>query len=137
MYPIKTYTSGKTTIKICTEDIHKLINGIAGACYKAAGEIFEKLESYKAENGDYIVESIGIATPTQDDQFDQNIGNEIAFRKVKLSANLKKARLLIKCIKSLEQAVQVCKDKLDKVTEYIKKDTEALRTYNDEFIHHL
>lgn len=135
--PIRTYVEGDKITKICVEDIYKLLNRLLEPVNKSYSEIDEILDSCYQECDGYEGEFIigrGTSKPCNDDSFNENIGNEIAFRKAKLNANVKKFKLVYKIYKALGPLVSTVSDELIRLSKYMSKDVEAIRKYNPQYL---
>ena len=130
MFPIKTIEKENVVVKICTEDIHKITNLITREVNEVRCDIFDILDT---QYPDDTMINAGVAKCSDDDNFDLNVGREIAFRKVKLYANLKKKKLFGRVIRRLMKSVKVYLKEIDKLDSYINKDVEALRAYNPKY----
>lgn len=130
MFPIKTIEKENVVVKICTEDIHKITNLITREVNEVRCDIFDILDT---QYPDDTMTNAGVAKCSDDDNFDLNVGREIAFRKVKLYANLKKKKLFGRVIRRLMKSVKVYLKEIDKLDSYINKDVEALRAYNPKY----
>lgn len=140
MLPLETKREGDKITKVCVEDVYKIINRVYKALDKAYNNSSEILESvhkiYESENGEYEGELIigtGVAQPCEDDIFDEEVGNEIAFKKAKLNANEKKLKLLEKVYREL----MICADSILKevcdLDYYVERDLRDIRHYNPAF----
>lgn len=135
--PIRTYVEGDKITKICVEDVYKLLNRLLEPVNKSYSEIDEILDSCHQEcdgyEGEFIV-GRGISQPCDNDSFDKEIGNEIAFRKAKLNANVKKFKLVYKIYKALGPLVNAVSNELIELSKYMSKDVEAIRKYNPQYL---
>lgn len=127
--PIKTIKHGDVTAKVCVEDISKLLRKI--------NEIeTDHYYDFTNVNGDYAnrtIKGVGLSRPSDNDKYDDEIGNEIAFRKAKLYCNLKKIRLIEKVMNTYITSLNKLQNELDRYATYIGKDVAALKEYNPEF----
>lgn len=126
--PIKTVINGNTIAKICIEDVRKL------------HEFVNQVNDSTLSNFDRIdiefpleIKNVGKAKCTLDDKFNEEIGNEIAFRKVKLQANIKKFKFLTRIGRIYLKAWSLITEKRNKIYTYIEKDIKAIREYNPEY----
>lgn len=138
MLPIETYKEGEKITKVCVEDIHKLLNRIIDVIDKAYNNSMEIIDdsfmTYDKNDG-YLYEGnmvvgTGTATPHEEDIFNEDLGEEIAFRKAKLNANVKKLRLLAKVLKENVKVGEAIRQELDKLSSYICMDLAALNEVN-------
>lgn len=134
MYPIKTYEKDNTIVKVCVEDIYKVINFIKHSRDLVYSSIYSYIdEMYNDKYDGYYIESKGKAQCTDGDSFDSEIGNEIAFRKVKLYANIKKCNLIDKVINLYYKEITKLKQYRSRLYNYIDQDIEAIRQYNPKY----
>jgi len=130
--PIQTFKSSKTIVKVCVEDSHKIYDFIEDTLRN----IYTKgylLLSDKPIDDNLCIVGKGVAKLSEGDIFNEEIGNEIAFRKAKLNANIKKFNLYNKIISVIIKYVKGLEEQRDKILNYINKDTEAIRVYNPKF----
>jgi hypothetical protein len=135
--PIVTVKDGDTITKVCTEDVYKIVNRIYEAMDKAYNNSVDILNSIHKEYDDYEGELIigtGISKPCANDEFNDEVGNRIAFEKAKLNANIKKHNFILRVMKEFTNCVNAIKPDLKKIDEYIKFDLHNLRTYNDDYL---
>jgi hypothetical protein len=71
------------------------------------------------------------------DAFDEEIGNNIAFMKAKLNANMKKRNILRKLWNAVFITVDAIEDEWQKIDNMIAFDLNGLRKYNTEYLNHL
>ena len=139
---IMTTRDGNKITKVCLEDIHKIMDRVIGTIdkkLKSIVEIYSGLKGEEMENGKLrvFVRGTGVSKPCGNDEFDEELGNNIAFMKAKLNANIKKHNLLCRtynCLVDMQDAVD---EDLYKVDEYIKMDLESLRMYNPDYLYDL
>ena len=144
--PIETSREGNKITKVCVEDVHKMINRVIEAMNKAynnSADIVNGLKcSYYNENnktlyGDRkcsLIVGRGTSQPCLTDAFDEQIGNDIAFMKAKLNANIKKHNLLCRVWNEFDKLLEVIDTDLVKVDDYICDDLMRLRQYNHEYL---
>lgn len=135
---IKTVRNGNNIAKICIEDITKLMDKVESPFKSARYKVEEILDEYYPNTWDDetdipIVKGVGVAKLMEGDIFDEEIGNDIAFRKAKLSANIKKLHLIEKVMNLYGKALDQISEEGDRLAQYIINDVEALRKYNPEF----
>jgi len=135
--PIKTTREGNKITKICVEDVEKMLNKIRLALNKSYSDISTIIRStqkdYCGVNGKFII-GTGISQPCLTDAFDEEIGNNIAFMKAKLNANLKKERILNRILKECFKVEDVIYSELDRIGTYIDLDVEGVRKHNPEYL---
>lgn len=139
--PIVTTVNGFTTQKVVVEDVYKMSNRIIEAstrCYNKIMDIINSIhKTYTDPEGDEyegeLIIGTGTSTPCEGDLYDDKIGNEIAFKKAKLKANMQKFKKLIQVAKALDALHSVVWKEIDKVTYLTNMDIEALKEYNPNF----
>ncbi len=144
-YPIQTIREGNKITKICVEDFYKMINRIGAAEERSAekwNEIWDSLD-VDVENGQgevgngCLIIGKGISQPNIKDAFDEEIGNNIAFMKAKLNANMKKRNVLIKLWNAVMITVDAIDDEIYKIDNKIASDLHALRQHNPSYLNQL
>lgn len=136
--PIKTVREGNKIIKVCVEDVYKMLNRIIEK-QNVTADLLESLhKTVETEEGalvpgEFII-GTGISQPCLTDAFDEEIGSNIAFMKAKLNANLKKYRFLTKVWDSLIKTIDTVDDEFDRVSEMILMDLEGVRKHNPEYL---
>lgn len=141
MFPIKTIKHDDSITKVVIEDFSKTLSRILKEQQDYTKKLEELINSFqnevRNENGDLVegtfIIGSGTAKPAPEDVFDEEIGNEIAFRKAKLFANLKKIRKLFRIISLRKTSEEYLNEQLRKLRAFVMKDEEALRKYNPEF----
>ena len=134
--PIKTIKEGNKITKICVEDYYKMINRIADAEDRSAEKWNEIWESM-GEDDTCVIIGTGISQPCLTDAFDEEIGNNIAFMKAKLNANMKKRNVLRKLWEAAMITVDAIDEEWNKIDNMIAFDLNGLRKYNTEYLNHL
>lgn len=136
MLPIETTKEGNKITKVCVEDIYKILNRVIDTLDKTYNNSMEIMDNtYQIHNdceGNFII-GTGISEPCGEDEFDEELGNEIAFRKAKLNANLKKVRLLRRIQKNLFESLDTVDEELERLCKFIEMDESFLRLYNPDF----
>lgn len=127
--PIKTIKHGDIIAKVCVENISKILRKIEEIEDDHYDDLTNVCDDYKNR----IVKGVGLSRPTDNDKYDEEIGNEIAFRKAKLYCNLKKIRLIEKVMKTYMTSLDKLQNELDRYATYVNKDVAALKEYNPEF----
>lgn len=141
-YPIQTIKEGNKITKICVEDYHKMINRVFEAEDRSAKEWNQICESLDVDveniNGEVgtgcLIIGRGVSQPNIKDAFDENIGNNIAFMKAKLNANMKKRNILIKLWNAVMITADAIDDEIAKIDELIALDLYNLRYHNPEYL---
>lgn len=135
--PIKTSYDGEVTTKICIEDFYKVLNRVQDAAWKAYEQAQDAIDSihkvYDGYEGELII-GTGVSEPCSGDEYSKEIGEEIAFKKAKLNANIKKAKLLEKVIKGLSEGYNKIINEQEKIESYIQRDLVDLREYNPDYL---
>jgi hypothetical protein len=134
--PIQTIREGNKITKICVEDYYKMINRIADAEDRSAEKWNEIWESM-GEDDTCVIIGTGISQPCLTDAFDEEIGNNIAFMKAKLNANMKKRNVLRKLWEAAMITVDAIDQEWNKIDNMIAFDLNGLRKYNTEYLNHL
>ena len=123
--PIKTVREGNKITKVCVEDVYKMINRVQDAMNKAYDNSVDIINSihktYDNCEGELIVGK-GISQPCLTDAFDETIGNNIAFMKAKLNANMKKRNLLAKVYNEYMKTLNTIEEEVLKIDSYIIMD---------------
>lgn len=135
--PIKTTYDGEKTTKVCVEDFYKVINRIMESIDKAYTKSMDELNSthkiYDGYEGELVV-GTGVSQPCNGDKYDLETGNEIAFKKAKLNANIKKAKIIERIYQNFLNAVTQISGELLSIEDYIIRDLTDLRKYNKEYL---
>ena len=134
--PIQTTRDGNKITKICVEDYHKMMNRIAAAENRSAEKWNEIWDSLGEDNTCVII-GTGISQPCLTDAFDEEIGNNIAFMKAKLNANMKKRNILRKLWNAAFITIDAIEEEWQKIDNMIAFDLNGLRRYNSEYLNHL
>jgi hypothetical protein len=141
-YPIQTIREGNKITKICVEDFYKMLNRICDEDIRGNKEFEEIWDSLDVEvpNKDgekgigCLIVGTGISQPNIQDAFDEEIGNNIAFMKAKLNANIKKHNILCRIWNNLSLALDKIDEDLEKVDKYIELDLNGIRNYNPDYL---
>jgi len=136
--PIETIKEGNKITKICTEDVYKIINRVYESMDKAYNNSVDIMDSIHKTNcfgyeGELIVGK-GISQPCLNDAFDEQIGNNIAFMKAKLNANIKKHNFLVRIFNEFDTFIENLNKDIDKVDNLIKFDLEGIRKHNPDYL---
>ena len=135
--PIETIRDGNKITKICAENIYKMIGRIKNSMNitysRMASYLHQTSKKYKGVNG-FLIIGKGVSQPCITDAFDEEIGNNIAFMKAKLNANIKKYNLLKKIRRDNLKLEQVIEEEMAKVTEYIELDLDGIRKHNPDYL---
>ena len=138
--PIVTTREGNKITKVCVEDIYKIINRVKFAMNKSYTKMNALLndiqKDYRGINGKFIIGK-GVSQPCITDAFDEEFGNNIAFMKAKLNANLKKLRLLQKVYNEYIKMKDVLIDEMDKIGGYVELDLDGIRKHNPDYLPYL
>ena len=134
--PIETIRDGNKITKICVEDVTKMLNRIKHAMNVSYSNMSSHMHSinkkYKGASGPLIVGK-GVSQPCFTDAFDEEIGNNIAFMKAKLNANVKKFRLLMKISKEQSKFLDAIHDEMLKLSNYIALDVDGIKKHNPDY----
>lgn len=135
--PIETSREGDKITKICVEDVYKIINRIQNAMDKAYNNSIDIINSihktYNEYEGELII-GTGVSQPCKGDEFDEKLGNNIAFMKAKLNANIKKANFIRRIYKEYLSALFATEEELDTIENLIMMDLTSLREYNEDYL---
>ena len=134
--PIQTTREGNKITKVCVEDYYKMINRIAEA-EKRSAEKWNEIWDSMGEDDTCVVIGTGVSQPCLTDAFDEEIGNNIAFMKAKLNANLKKRNILIKLWNAAFITIDAIDREIVKIDDLISLDLSGLRKHNSEYLNHL
>lgn len=135
--PIETTRDGNKITKVCVEDVYKMINRVQDAMNKAHDNSVDIIDSIHKDVNGYEGELIigtGVSQPCLTDAFDEEIGNNIAFMKAKLNANMKKRNLLYRVYNQYISVLEAIDVELDKIDKYIDLDLEGIRKHNPEYL---
>lgn len=138
--PIETTREGDKITKVCVEDVYKIINRVLTTMDKAYNKSTDIVDTVWKEYGDYegqLIIGTGISQPCLTDEFDEEIGNNIAFMKAKLNANIKKHNLLVRIFNAWGDAMDSIDEEISKVDDYIKMDLDGIRRHNPEYLSNL
>lgn len=138
--PIETTREGNKITKQCVEDIYKMTNRVINAIDKAYNNSFKIIDATKDdEYGDSssVIYARGISQPSLTDAFDEQIGNDVAFIKMKLNANIKKHNFLVKIWNEFYETLNTIDKDLSKIDTYILDDLYRMRLYNPEYLKNL
>ena len=134
--PIQTVREGNKITKICVEDYYKMINRIGEAENRSA-EKWNEIWDSMGEDNTCIIVGTGISQPCLTDSFDEEIGNNIAFMKAKLNANMKKRNVLRKLWNAAMITIDAIDEEWEKIDNMIAFDLKGLRRYNVDYLCHL
>lgn len=132
-YPIKTIEKDNVIVKLCTENVNKLRSRCINIAMESTNKIIEMFNRwFDLETGDFLINSRGVAK-CNEDEFDSKIGKEIAFRKVKLSANIKKLHMVDGALREQLKGASQLLEIRNKLLKYVDKDIDALKEYNPSY----
>lgn len=141
--PIETTREGDKITKVCVEDTYKVVNRVKESLSKNMTKIEDILENFvkkeyvnsqgKSCKG-YLIIGNGVSQPCNDDVFDEELGNEIAFRKAKLNANIKKHHFLVRIYNHLVDIQNDLNEDIFKIEDNICYDLNELRNYNEDYL---
>ena len=135
--PIETVREGNKITKTCVEDIYKIVNRVIEAMYKAYNnsvDIIDSLQNDKYGEDSAVVFGRGISQPCLTDAFDEEIGNNIAFMKMKLNANIKTRNFLVKVLNQWMTALDKINEDIYKVDNKIQMDLDGVRKHNPDYL---
>lgn len=144
-FPIQTKREGNKITKVCVEDCYRMLQRIGIAEDRSAekwNEVWDSIDkSRKTEKGELITGCLvvgrGISQPNIKDVFDEEIGNNIAFMKAKLNANMKKRNILRKLWNAAMITIDAIDEEWAKIDEMVAMDLHNLRQYNPEYLEKL
>lgn len=135
--PIETVREGNKITKTCVEDIYKIANRVIEAMDKAYNnsvDIIDSLQNDEYGEDSAVVFGRGISQPCLTDAFDEEIGNNIAFMKMKLNANIKTHNFLVKVFNQWMNALTEINKDICKVDEKILMDLDGVRKHNPNYL---
>ena len=135
--PIETVREGNKITKTCVEDIYKIANRVIGAMDKAYNnsvDIIDSLQNDEYGEDSAVVFGRGISQPCLTDAFDEEIGNNIAFMKMKLNANIKTRNFLVKVYNQWMGALDKIDEDIYKVDNKIQMDLDGVRKHNPNYL---
>ena len=135
--PIKTERDGNKITKVCVEDVYKIVNRVYDNMAKAFNKSEEALDSIHKEvdgwEGELII-GTGVSQPCMTDAFDEEIGNNIAFMKAKLNANMKKRNLLVGIYNNFSKLLSEIDEEIFKVEDLIEFDLRGIKLHNPDYL---
>lgn len=138
--PIKTTKEGDKITKECVEDVYKMLNRIIEPMDKAYNNSVDIIDSvHKAVDGyeGELIVGTGVSQPCMNDKFDEEVGNNIAFMKAKLNANIKKHNILVRIWNEFDYLMMSLDKDLYKIDNLIKSDLSGIRKYNKEYLNNI
>ncbi len=136
--PIETVREGNKITKTCVEDVYKIVNRVQEALDKAYNNSTDIIDSIFKEYGNYegqLIVGKGTSQPCLTDAFDEQIGNNIAFMKAKLNANIKKHNILCRIYNEILKSLDSIDLDIMKIDDYISMDLHGIRQYNSEYLY--
>ena len=142
--PIVTTREGDKITKTCVEDVYKIINRVEKQLIKSYNNSIDILESVHTKywsdvedntyyEGELIVGK-GTSQPCNGDVFNEEIGNEIAFKKMKFNVNNKKYNLLRRVYNEYVDLNNLLEKEMNKILFYIDFDLDGIREYNPDYL---
>lgn len=125
---IKLFKKGTKTIVVVHDEWTKLYNQTEMIISRS----FHKIDKY-LRHTEEIIEGRGISQPCGEDVYDENIGKQIAFKKAKLHANMKKFNRIYNVYKILTKTSEKIVELLIKLNTLIEKDIDYIKQYNKDF----
>ena len=142
-FPIETVREGNKITKTCVEDVYKIVNRIQDAMDKAYNDSVDVLDSLHKEvlnsaddqmwEGELVI-GTGFSQPCLTDAFDEEIGNNIAFMKMKLNANIKKHNFMCRIYNNYLDLLSKINEDLGKADSNIYMDLEGIRKHNPDYL---
>ena len=139
-FPIETVREGNKITKTCVEDVYKMVNRVQNAmdkAYNSSIDIINSLNHEEYGEDTSIVFGKGISQPCMGDAFDEEIGNNIAFMKMKLNANIKKHNFLVKIYNKYSDLLDSLDKEIIDIEYYIERDLNGVRAHNPNYLPHL
>ena len=134
---VQTTREGNKITKTCVEDVYKIVNRVQAAMNKAHNDSVDVIDTlYHEEYGEdtSVVFGVGNSQPCLIDAFDEEIGNNIAFMKMKLNANIKKHNFLCRIFNNYVDAIDKIDEEIKNIDEKIKMDLEGVRKHNPDYL---
>ena len=141
--PIETIHDGEKTTKICVEDMYKAVTRVVNAYnkfveYAYSALTYDCIKDVDTEsNGTWtgcLVVGRGVSQPCHEDVYDEQVGNNIAFMKAKLNANIKKWNFFVKLWNQNVKFSDALDTEIKKIENNIKLDLEGVRNYNPDYL---
>ena len=107
---------------------------------KAYNNSVDIIDSIHKEYNDYegeLIVGTGVSQPCMSDAFDEEIGNNIAFMKAKLNANIKKHNFLCRIWNEFDRALAEIDKEINKVDDYIYLDLAGIRHHNPDYLNEI
>lgn len=138
--PIETVRDGNKITKTCVEDVYKIVNRVIDEMDKAHNnsiDIIDSLEVKEYGKDTALIFGKGISQPCLTDAFDEEIGNNIAFMKMKLNANIKKHNFIVKIYNNYIKLLNNLDKEISKIDEYIIRDLDGVRKHNSSYLENI
>lgn len=141
-YPIQTVREGNKITKICVEDCYKMLKDFDEVllkhynnCVDISDGVIKEVPNADGRIGEgCLIIGRGVSQPCLTDAFDEEIGNNIAFMKAKINANMKKRNILIRLWKEIGKVMDNLDEKIFKLEDLIDMDVIGIRKYNPEYL---
>lgn len=138
--PIETVRDGNKITKTCVEDVYKIVNRVIDEMDKAHNnsiDIIDSLEVKEYGKDTALIFGKGVSQPCLTDAFDEEIGNNIAFMKMKLNANIKKHNFIVKIYNNYIKLLNNLDKEISKIDEYIIRDLDGVRKHNSSYLENI
>ena len=135
--PIETVREGNKITKTCVEDVYKIVNRIQDSMNKAYDNSVSIIDTlYHEEYGEdtSVVFGRGVSQPCISDAFDEEIGNNIAFMKMKLNVNIKKHNFICRIYNEYIKMLKSIERELEGIDSNINMDLKGIRVYNPQYL---
>ena len=135
--PIETYREGNQITKVCVEDVHRMVNRIQegmNRTFNKTVDVMDSLEDLEYGKDSAVIMGKGISQPCLTDAFDEEIGSNIAFMKMKLNINIKKHKFLSRALKAWLSMIPVFEEEFMRVEPKIHMDLEGIRRHNPNYL---
>ena len=136
-FPLGTKREGNKITKTCVEDVYKICNRVIEGMNKAydnSTDIIDSLGHIEYGKDSAVVFGVGVSQPCMTDAFDEEIGNNVAFMKMKLNANIKKHNFLCRIFNEYDKFLEKLLDELEKVDNNILFDLDGIRQHNPNYL---
>jgi len=136
-FPLGTKREGNKITKTCVEDVYKICNRVLQGMDKAynnSTDIIDSLGHVEYGKDSAVVFGVGVSQPCMTDAFDEEIGNNIAFMKMKLNANIKKHNFLCRIFNEYDKFLVKLLYELQKVDNNILFDLDGIRQHNPNYL---
>lgn len=135
--PIETVREGNKITKSCVENVYKIVNRVIDGMdksYNKSKEILDSLQDDEYGEKSAVIFGKGSSEPCMTDTFDEEIGNNLAFIKMKLNANIKKRNFLVRIYNNYVDFINQLDREIFKVEDLIELDLLGVRKRNPDYL---